>query len=98
MAPLIRTKDGWISLAEGMPCKLNGKRLALCSGDDAVIPPQCLGGMSGAGIPDLARRTPGGILQVAETNPAEIECLVDGEEQLLRYIDQGNAHDPAQVV
>jgi hypothetical protein len=70
---------------------------ALCGGDDAVIQPQLLGGMSGAGIPDLARRTPGGILQVAEIKPAAIECLVDGEEQLLRYIDQGNARDPAQV-
>jgi hypothetical protein len=33
---------------------------------------------------------------VAEIKPAAIPCLIDGEEQVLRYIDQGNARDPAQ--
>jgi len=70
---------------------------ALCGGDDPVIRPQLIGGMSGAGIPDLARQTGGGILQVAEIKPAAIECLIDGEEQLLRYIDQGNSRDPEQI-
>jgi hypothetical protein len=62
-----------------------------------VIPPQTLGGASGAGFPDLARVTPGGILQVAEIKPAAAVCLVDGEEQLLRYINQGNAQDAGQA-
>ena len=69
----------------------------LCGGPDPVIDPQVVGGISGAGIPDLARITPGGILQVAEIKPAALPCLVDGEEQMLRYIDQGNARDMAQI-
>ena len=68
----------------------------ICGGDDKVISPQLVGGMSGAGFPDLARITPGGILQVAEIKPAATECLIDGEEQLMRYIDQGNARDATQ--
>lgn len=70
---------------------------AICGGDNPVIDPQIIGGISGAGIPDLARVTPGGILQVAEIKPAAIPCLIDGEEQLLRYIDQGNAQDVSQI-
>lgn len=62
-----------------------------------MIGPQKIGGRAGPGLPDLARVTPGGILQVGEIKPAAIPCLVDGEEQLLRYIDQGNALDPDQV-
>lgn len=69
----------------------------LCGEDTTVIPPQLLGGAAGAGFPDLARITTGRILQVAEIKPAAIPCLIDGEEQLLRYINQGNATDPAQV-
>lgn len=69
----------------------------ICGGDSKVIDPQLVGGRSGAGLPDLARTTPGGILQVAEIKPAAIPCLIDGEEQALRYIDQGNAQDPAQA-
>ncbi len=70
---------------------------AICGGDDPIIYPQIVGGMAGAGFPDLARITTGGILQVAEIKPAALPCLVDGEEQLLRYIDQGNASDMAQT-
>jgi hypothetical protein len=69
----------------------------ICGGDDNVINPQMVGGMSGGGIPDLARITPNGILQVAEIKPASIPCLIDGEEQELRYIDQGNARDDTQA-
>jgi hypothetical protein len=69
----------------------------ICGDDTTVIPPQALGGAAGAGRPDLARVTPSGILQVAEIKPAATVCLVDGEEQLLRYIDQGNARDPEQA-
>lgn len=69
----------------------------ICGYDEPVITPQTVGGAAGAGFPDLARITSGGILQVAEIKPAALPCLVDGEEQLLRYIDQGNAQDPAQV-
>src|SRR4051794_8465014 len=68
----------------------------ICGDDTTVIPPQALGGAAGAGFPDLARVTPSGIAQVAEIKPAAAPCLVDGEEQLLRYIDQGNARDDAQ--
>ncbi|BDA84740.1 hypothetical protein Sa4125_22820 [Aureimonas sp. SA4125] len=73
------------------------RSMGLCGGDDKVINPQLVGGMSGAGFPDLARITPGGILQVAEIKPATTECLIDGEEQLMRYIDQGNARDDGQT-
>ncbi len=69
----------------------------LCGGPKPVIDPQVVGGMSGAGFPDLARITTGRILQVAEIKPAAVPCLVDGEEQALRYIDQGNARDAAQT-
>jgi hypothetical protein len=72
----------------------------LCGEETKVIDPQEIGGMdprAGAGIPDLARITPGGILQVAEVKPAAVPCLVDGEEQLLRYIDHGNAREEAQT-
>jgi hypothetical protein len=69
----------------------------ICGEDSPVITPQQIGGAAGAGLPDLARVTPGGVLQVAEVKPAALPCLVDGEEQLLRYIDQGNAWDPAQM-
>jgi hypothetical protein len=68
----------------------------ICGGSSKIIGPQIVGGASGAGLPDLARRTLGGILQVAEIKPATVPCLVDGEEQELRYIDQGNARDPVQ--
>lgn len=70
---------------------------ALCGGDDKIIDPQITGGASGTGFPDLARQTPAGVLQVAEIKPAHVNCLVDGEEQELRYIDQGNARDPQQT-
>lgn len=72
----------------------------LCGADASMIRPQKIGSTSprgGVGIPDLARITPGGILQVAEIKPASMECIVDGENQLLGYINQGNAQDQAQV-
>jgi hypothetical protein len=69
----------------------------ICGENSTIIPPQALGGAAGAGYPDLARVTPGGILQVAEIKPAALVCLVDGEEQLLRYINQGNATDDPQA-
>jgi len=75
----------------------------LCGRDKSVIDPQVIGPSprkggrpGGVGYPDLARITAGGILQVAELKPAAIECLVDGEEQALRYINEGNAQDPDQ--
>ncbi|WP_276140294.1 hypothetical protein [Rhodococcus sp. T2V] len=39
---------------------------------------------------------PAGVLEVAEIKPAALPCLIDGEEQELRYINQGNAGDPQQ--
>jgi hypothetical protein len=48
-------------------------------------------------MPDLAMKTASGILLIAEIKPAVVPCLIDGEEQELGYIDQGNANDPAQV-
>ncbi|MER5473777.1 DUF4157 domain-containing protein [Streptomyces sp. NPDC002685] len=68
----------------------------LCGKDSPVIPGQSIGGRAGPGIPDLARQNTSGVLSVAEVKPASPECLVDGEEQLLRYIDQGNAQDDQQ--
>lgn len=68
----------------------------LCGEDTTVTPPQLIGGRAGLGFPDLAR-IKSGVLEVAEIKPAAFECLVDGETQLMRYIDQGNATDPAQV-
>lgn len=68
----------------------------ICGGDTKVIPPQSLGGRAGAGLPDLSLRNAGGVLLVGEIKPAVVPCLVDGEEQLLRYIDQGNARDDEQ--
>ena len=72
----------------------------ICGKPSPEIDPQEYGGMdpkAGAGIPDLARVTRGGILQVAEIKPASLVCLIDGEEQFLRYIDQGNASDKSQT-
>jgi hypothetical protein len=69
----------------------------ICGRDSKMIKPQLLGGRAGTGFPDLARHTAGGILQVAEIKPAALPCLVDGETQLMRYIDQGNATDPPQT-
>jgi|GEM_PF-3901888 len=69
----------------------------ICGGDQSEVKPQVVGGAAGAGFPDLARITSGGILQVAEIKPAALPCLVDGEEQELRYIEQGNARDAAQA-
>lgn len=69
----------------------------LCGAPSDEIAPQISGGRAGRGIPDLARLTPGGILQIAEIKPAAPECLVDGEEQMLIYLNQGNARDPEQT-
>ena len=91
------TVDGARSVAIPGASAAPQRSQAICGGDDQLINPQVIGGMSGAGLPDLARLTPNGILQVAEIKPAAIPCLIDGEEQELRYIDQGNARDPAQM-
>jgi len=69
----------------------------ICGGDTSVIPPQIIGGAAGAGFPDLAQRNQAGELSVAEIKPAAMECLIDGEVQLARYIDQGNADDEQQA-
>ncbi|MEU6797678.1 DUF4157 domain-containing protein [Nonomuraea wenchangensis] len=68
----------------------------ICGGFSKVIPPQILGGQAGLGFPDLAAQR-GSRLSVAEIKPAAPECLVDGEVQLARYVEQGNADDPQQV-
>ncbi len=66
--------------------------------DSPVVPPQVLGGpRAGAGYPDLARRNPAGVLSIAEIKPAVLPEIAEGEIQLMRYIDQGNAPDPQQV-
>jgi hypothetical protein len=67
----------------------------LCGEDDDIVNPQVLGGMdprAAAGLPDLARITRGR-LEVAEIKPAPFPCLVDGEGQLARYVEHGNASD-----
>jgi len=67
----------------------------LCGEDTSEIIPLISGGMGGYGVPDLVVNT-GGFLQVAEIKPASISCAVDGEAQLLRYVEQGNAPDDQQ--
>ncbi len=72
----------------------------ICGKPSSVLKPETGGGaaaVAGAGLPDLARITSRQNLQVAEIKPAALVCLVDGENQLARYIDHGNASDPAQV-
>ena len=66
-------------------------------GDSKVISPQVIGGKAGAGFPDLARQNAAGVLSVAEIKLARPQYLVEGENQLMRYIDQGNAQDDTQV-
>lgn len=48
------------------------------------------------GYPDLERITSAGILEVIEIKPASYGCLVDGEVQLTRYVEQGHANDSQQ--
>ena len=79
--------------ASATPLRTQG----LCGEETNFINPQPIGGMAGFGYPDLTQLTPGGILLIAEVKPAAIPCLIDGEEQLLRCIDQGNAMDPVQI-
>jgi hypothetical protein len=79
--------------ASAAPLRTGG----LCGKPSSVIPPQKVGGKAGAGIPDLAMQTGAGILLVGEIKPAVIPCLIDGESQVLGYIDAGNATDPQQV-
>jgi hypothetical protein len=79
--------------ASAAPLRTEG----LCGKPSSIIPPQPLGGRAGAGIPDLAMQTARGILLVAEIKPAVIECLIDGENQVLGYINAGVATDPQQV-
>lgn len=85
--------DVTIPGASAAPLRTGG----LCGKPASVIPPQIIGGRAGAGIPDLALRTPAGVLLVAEVKPAVVPCLIDGENQLLGYIDAGNARDDPQV-
>jgi hypothetical protein len=70
---------------------------AICGGPSRIINPQVVGGQAGGGLPDLALRNARGVMLVAEIKPAVVPCLIDGENQELGYIDQGNATDPAQV-
>ena len=89
------------SIAVGIPGAQAGPQRTdgLCGGPKPRINPQGFGKTSrraDVGIPDLARLTAGGILQVAEMKPAALQCLVDGEEQELRYINEGNAQDEGQ--
>jgi len=79
--------------ASAAPLRTQG----ICGEDAPFIKPQGTGGKAGFGLPDLARISPAGVLQVAEIKPAALHCLIDGEEQVLRYIDQGNARDAGQV-
>ncbi len=69
----------------------------LCGAPSTVIPPQVAGGKAGGGFPDLAMKTTGGILLIAEIKPAVLPCLIDGENQALGYINAGNASDPPQI-
>ena len=73
------------------------RTMGICGGDMTSIAPQILGGRAGMGYPDLASIATGGILQVAEIKPAAFQCLIDGEQQLLGYVNQGNATDPVQT-
>lgn len=56
------------------------------------INPQTVGGRAGTGFPDLARMN-GTVLEVAEIKPAFWPLMVEGEFQLGRYVEQGNATD-----
>jgi hypothetical protein len=78
--------------ASAAPSRTQG----ICGRDEAFIKPQKIGGQAGDGIPDLARIGSSGVLQVAEIKPATEPCLIDGETQRARYIDQGNARDAKQ--
>jgi hypothetical protein len=69
----------------------------ICGEDTPVVTPQSVGGKAGTGYPDLAGLGSGGVLSVAEVKPAVLPCLIDGEEQELRYIDQGNGRDAEQA-
>jgi Domain of unknown function (DUF4157) len=64
----------------------------ICGQDSPIIPSQIIGGNAGRGFPDLARNSTT-ILEVAEIKPADYMCVVDGEQQLLRYVTAGNASD-----
>jgi hypothetical protein len=66
---------------------------AICGGPSTMIDPEEIGdpgALSSRGKVDLARKK-GTTLEIAEIKPAAIECLVDGEVQLARYIYQGNS-------
>ena len=64
----------------------------ICGQDSPIIPPQIIGGRAGMGFPDLARNKTS-ILEIAEIKPADYTCVVDGEQQLIRYLQAGNAQD-----
>jgi hypothetical protein len=69
------------------------------TGGGNTIKPEVIGGASvnaGKGTPDLAKLSSAGVLQVAEIKPANINQVLEGETQVARYIDQGNARDQPQ--
>lgn len=69
------------------------------TGGGKTVKPEVGGGASpqaGKGTPDLAALNEGGVLQVAELKPANVNQLLEGETQVARYIDQGNAQDEPQ--
>jgi hypothetical protein len=67
------------------------------TGSGKTIPSEMIGGLrAGKGNPDLAALDALGTLQVAELKPANLNQLLEGETQVARYIDQGNAPDAPQ--
>ncbi|TVQ05330.1 MAG: DUF4157 domain-containing protein [Balneolaceae bacterium] len=79
-----------ISIPGGSASPLRSQ--GICGRDSTIINPQLIGGRAGMGFPDLARII-GSTLEIAEIKPAAYECLIDGEEQLARYISNSNADD-----
>lgn len=72
----------------------------LCGSDVTETIPQVVGAgpsqqskaKGGRGFPDLASLEEKELL-IAEIKPAVLPCLVDGEQQLARYVIHGNARD-----
>lgn len=66
---------------------------AICGGPSTLVDPEEIGepgSMASRGKVDLARKK-GTTLEVAEIKPAAMECLIDGEAQVARYVYQGNS-------
>lgn len=64
--------------------------------DDTIIDPQVIGGLAGTGFTDIAHKR-GKNMEIAEIKPATWPWYVFAEEQLARYIDNGNADDNATL-